>query len=192
VRARTLAACLAAVLAATLAACGAERSGPPAATASKDTPQKRHRFGSAGIEITLPDTVLASRRNAPGVLRAPLGQAYIAAFAYRRAEQLPRSTRELQAARRRLVREIRRRDRRFRLIRSRATRVDGARAVEVVGDQRIAHGDFRTRSLHVYKGRGEYVLDMLAPAAEFARVNRTFFTPALRSVRLSGKIERRR
>ncbi len=191
-RARPLAACLTVFLAATLAACGAERSDPPAATAGKDTPHKRHRFASAGIDITLPDSAPLTRRKPPAVFRAGLGQAYIAAFAYRRAEQLPRNARELQAARRRLVREIHRRNRRFKLIRSRITRVDGARAVEVVGDQRIAHGDFRTRSLHVYKGGGEYVLDMLAPAAEFARVNRTFFAPALSSVRLSGKIESRR
>jgi hypothetical protein len=192
VRPRLPVACLAVLLAATLAACGAERADPPPATAGTGTPHKRHRFASVGIEIALPDTAPVVRRKPPAVFRAGLGQAYIAAFAYRRAEQLPRNTRELTAARRRLVREIRRRDRRFKLVRSRATRVAGARAVEVVGDQRIAHGNFRTRSLHVYKGRGEYVIDMLAPTAEFDRANRTFFTPALRSVRLSGRIARRR
>jgi hypothetical protein len=125
------------------------------------------------------------------VFRSSLGESFIAGFAYRRAEQLPRNGQELEAARRRLVQQIEKRDRHFRLVRSRPTRAAGARAVEVVGDQRIAHGRFRTRSLHVYKGRGEYVVDMLAPAAEFARVNRTFFEPALRSLRLTGQIERR-
>jgi hypothetical protein len=192
VRARALTACLAVVLAAALAACGAERSAPPAATVGKDTPTKRHRFAPAGVEITLPETSTVIRHKAPAVFRAGLGQAYLAVFAYRRAEQLPRGARELRAARRRLVREIRRRDRRFKVASSRSIRVAGARAVEVVGEQRIAHGTFRTRSLHVYKGRGEYVIDMLAPTAEYARVSRTFFEPALRTVRLSGKIERRR
>jgi hypothetical protein len=190
VRAQPLAACLAVVLAATLAACGAERAALPATTVGKDTPSKRYRFPSAGIAITLPTTTVAKRRKAPSVFRAPLGQAYIAAFAYRRAEQLPRDGRELEAARRRLVREIQRRDRRFKLARSRATRVAGALAVEVVGDQRIAHGTYRTRSVHVYKGRGEYVIDMLAPAGDYARVNSTFFVPALRSLQLSGEIQR--
>jgi hypothetical protein len=192
VRARPTTACVAALLAVSIAACGAERAELPSATVAKDTPHKRQRFGSAGIAITLPDNALAARRKPPAVFRASLGQAYIAAFAYRRAEQLPRNARELQAARRRLVGEIHRRDRRFKLIRSRPTRVAGARAVEVVGDQRIARGRFRTRSLHAYKGSGEYVLDLLAPVADFDRVSRTFFDPAIRSLRLSGSIARRR
>ena len=116
----------------------------------------------------------------------------MAGFAwFRRKEQLPRNARELQAARRRLVRQIRRRDRRFRVIRSRVTRAGGARGVEVVGDQRIARGTFRTRTLHLFKGNGEYVLDMLAPVGRFAGLNRTFFSPAVRSLKVTGKVERK-
>jgi hypothetical protein len=144
-----------------------------------------------GLSIALPRAAPPDRRRAPGVFRAPLGQSFIAAYAYRRSEQLPRNTDELQAARRRLVAVIRKRNRRFRVVRSRATSAAGARAVEVVGEQRIAGVTFRTRSLHVYKGQGEYVLDMLAPVTDFPSMDRTFFSPAVRSLSVSGKLERR-
>jgi hypothetical protein len=63
--------------------------------------------------------------------------------------------------------------------------------VEVVGEQRIAGGTLRTRSLHVYRGQGEYVLDMLAPVHDFPRMDRSFFSPAVRSLEVSGKVSGR-
>ena len=64
-------------------------------------------------------------------------------------------------------------------------------AVEVVGDQRIAGAILRTRSLHVYKGSGEYVLDMLSPVGDFGGMDRTYFSPAVRSLELTGKVAQR-
>ena len=156
------------------------------------SPRQHFSFPLVGLRIDLPKAAPAGRRPAPGVFRSTLGESFIAAFAYRRAEQLPRNRGELDAARRRLVGQIKKRDPRFRLVRSRATTVAGAKAVEVVGDQRIADVDLRTRSLHVYKGNGEYVLDMLAPVRQYAGMDRTYFTPAVRSLRLTGKIARGR
>jgi hypothetical protein len=179
-------------LACALAGCGADRNDSPSTTVGEDAPRKRFDFPRAGLEIELPRAAFLERRRAPGLFRASVGQSFIGAFAYRRAEQLPRNARELQAARRRLVREVRRRDKRFELRRSRTTRAAGARAVELIGDQRIAGGVFRTRSLHVYEGRAEYVLDMLAPVRDFRSMNRTFFSPAVSSLKVTGKVERRR
>jgi hypothetical protein len=191
VRARSAVAVLACLAACTLAACGTERRALPAATVRADAPRKQFRYPAVGLGIELPEVVPTERRKAPGVFRASLGQSFIAGYAYRRREQLPRNARELQAARRRLVAQIRTRDRGFRLVRARATRVVGAPAVEVVGEQRIAGGTFRTRSLHVYTGQGEYVLDMLAPVADFGGMDRTLFSPAVRSLAVSGKVESR-
>jgi hypothetical protein len=191
VRARPAALLLASLAACALVACGTERPALPAATVSPDAPRKQFRYPAVGLTIELPRAAPSGSSKPPGVFRDSLGQSFIAAYAYRRREQLPRTARELQAARRRLVGQIRKRDGRFRLIRSRATTVAGARAVEVVGDQRIGGGTFRTRSLHVYKGQGEYVLDMLAPVTDFPGMDRTFFSPAVRSLTLSGKVERR-
>jgi hypothetical protein len=174
-----------------LGACGAERHELSAATVSPDAPRKEFRYPAVGLQIELPRAVAPVRRKAPGVFRATLGQSFIAAYAYRRRVQLPRDARELAGARRRLVAQIRKRNGRFRVVRSRSTRAAGARAVEVVGEQRIAGGTFRTRSLHVFKGQGEYVLDMLAPAGDFAGMDRSLFSPAVRSLVLSGRVESR-
>jgi hypothetical protein len=190
VRARP-AALLTVAAACSLAACGSERQTLPASTVGQGAAHKQFRFRSVGLRIELPEAASPERRKAPGVFRASLGQSFIAAYAYRRREQLPRSTRELEAARRRLVGQISKRDGTFRLIRSRATRAAGARAVEVVGDQRIGGGTFRTRSLHAYKGQLEYVLDMLAPLHDFPGVDRSLFSPAVRSLQVSGTVERR-
>ena len=190
-RARPAAALLTVAAACSLAACGSERQTLPATTVGQDSPHKQFSFPSVGLRIELPKVVSPEARKAPGVFRASLGESFIAAYAYRRREQLPRNARELEAARRRLVSQIRKRDRSFRLVRSRATQAGGARAVEVVGDQRIAGGTFRTRSLHAYRGQGEYVLDMLAPLHDFPVMDRSFFSPAVRSLEVSGKIERR-
>jgi hypothetical protein len=191
VRARPAAALLASLAACALAACGAERHALPAATVTPDAPRKQFRFPAVGLSIELPTEAAPAFRRPPGVFRASLGQSFIAAYAYHRREQLPRNTGELHAAGSRLVAQIRKRGSRFRLVRSSATRAAGARAVEVVGDQRIAGGTFRTRSLHVYKGDGEYVLDMLAPVSDFPGMDRTFFSPAVRSLAVSGRVERR-
>jgi hypothetical protein len=191
VRARPAAAFLTVAAACSLAACGAERHTLPAETVARDAPHNQFRFPSVGLRIELPRVASPDGRKAPGVFRASLGQSFIAAYAYRRREQLPRNARELEAARRRLVSQIRKRDSRFRLVGSRATRAGGAPAVEVVGDQRIAGGTFRTRSLHAYRGQGEYVLDMLAPLHDFPEMDRSFFSPAVRSLEVTGKVERR-
>jgi hypothetical protein len=188
VRARLLALAGAALAACSLAACGAERHRLPSATVSVRSPRNHFSYRSAGLAIDLPGVAPGDPRRPPGVFRSSLGESFIAAFAYRRAEQLPRNGGELEAARRRLVRQIQQRDAGFRLIRSRSTRAAGASAVEVVGDQRIAGVTLRTRSLHVYKGGGEYVLDMLSPVPQFAGMDRTYFTPAVRSLKVTGRV----
>jgi hypothetical protein len=138
----------------------------------------------------MPTEVGFTGRRPPSVFRAAAGTWSVSAIAYRRREQLPRDRAELEAARRRLVREARRRGRarRFRVIRSRAARVAGAPAVELVGDQTISRSRLRTRSVHVYKGRAEYVLELLAPVKEYPRANKVLFAPALRSLRVTGKV----
>ena len=177
-----------AALAYVLGACGAERANRPSTTVRPGDPTRRVSYPRVGLSLALPRNAFAQRRRSPGVFRAPVGQSFVAAFAYRRSEQLPRNRRELEAARRRLVREVNGRSRAFRLLSSRRTRVAGAPALELVGDQTIARSRLRTRSLHVFKGRGEYVIDMLAPVSEFPASNRNFFSPVVRSLRVTGRI----
>ena len=181
------------VLAATsLAACGRDRLRPAdfVFTAAGRTTQAS--YPEAGMRFRVPANVGLAPTPAPGVFRGAAGDAFLSGFAYRRAEQLPRNARELAAARRRLVAAARRRSSSYRLRSSRSTRVDGARAVELLGEQRLSNGRLRIRSLHVYKGRAEYVIELAAGSREFGYLERTVYRSLKRTLRLTGKVRRRR
>ena len=126
---------------------------------------------------------------APELFRASLDAAFISSFAYRRAEQVPKTPDELTAARRRLVAAAKRRDSSFHLTRSRVIKVGGVPAVELLGDQTIFKGRLRIRSLHVYKGNGEYVVELVSPVAGFARLERASFPGILRSLKVTGQVK---
>jgi hypothetical protein len=187
-RSALVAAC--AVLVWVFGACGAERARKPKSAVEPGDRFHRISYPLSGLSLSLPVEASVERRRYPGVLRASVGESFIAVFAYRRREQIPRRAGELGAARRRLVAQVRRRSRRFRLIRSRVIRVARAPAIQLLGDQTISRSRLRTRSLHVFKGRGEYVIDMLAPVDRFRATNRVFFSPAARSLKVTGRIKR--
>ena len=190
--ARRLGASVLLVLAGLAAGCGTERADLPELHPREGEPVSRLSYPRVGLSVSVPRTVPVQRRRAPGVFKATAAQWLVSAFAYRRREQLPRDRRELEQARRRLVRETRRRDRRYRLIRSRTTRVAGTRAIELVGDQTLSRARMRFRSLHLFKGRGEYVIELAAPPREARAATRRLFRPVIRSLRVSGKIRGRR
>jgi hypothetical protein len=169
-----------------VAGCGAERASGPSSFVPADTAFRALRYRQVGLEVSVPEVTRVERRPRPGVFRASFADWFVSAFAYRREEQLPRGRRALEVARQRLIREVQRRG--FRLISARAARVSRAPAVELLGDQTVARGRLRTRSLHVYRGRGEYVVEMVAPAAKFRRLDRRTFARVADSVKVTGRI----
>ena len=177
-------------LALALASCGNERAEAPASRVAGNDPVKRVEFPRYGVQVSVPTTASVERTARPGVFRLFLGQPLISMFAYPREEQIPRERDDLKVARRRLLKEVKRRDPDYELISSRLTELGGARAIELLGDQRISRGQLRTRSVHVYKRDAEYVIELLAPLAEFDRTDREVFEPLLRSLELSGKVKR--
>ncbi len=181
-----------AVAAALLAGCGKDRLEPSDVEFEADEQQKAVAYPKVGMRFRVPVNVRLDPSAPPGVFRGSAGDAILSGFAYRRAEQLPRNRRELAAARRRLVAASRKRGQSYKLRSARTLRVDGARGVELLGDQRISNGHLRTRSLHVYKGRAEYVIELLAPAGDFAYVDRTVYRPLRSTLRLTGKVSKRR
>ncbi len=181
-----------AVASALLTGCGKDRLEASDVEFTADGQQKAVAYPKVGMRFRVPRNVRLDPSAPPGVFRGSAGDAFLAGFAYRRAEQLPRNRRELAAARRRLVTASRKRGQGYKLRSARTLRVDGARAVELLGDQRISNGRLRTRSLHVYKGRAEYVIELLAPARDFAYLDRTVYRPLRRTLRLTGKVSKRR
>jgi hypothetical protein len=171
-----------------LPACGHERTEAPEIEVASNDPVDRHEFPRYGVVVSVPRSLPLQRRPRPEVFRVYLGQPFVSMFAYRRRERIPRRPGELAAARRRLIREVEERDPGFDLRRSRLTEVAGGKTVELVGDQTISRGQLRTRSVHVYKGGAEYVIELLAPVGEFARMDREVLRPLLASLRLSGEV----
>ena len=188
--ARRLGASVLVVLAGAAAGCGTERASLPDLHPQRGEPTQRLSYPRAGMTLRVPRSVSVTARRAPGVFKATAAQWLVSAFAYRRREQLPRDGRELEQARRRLVAETRRRDRRYRLIRSRTTRVAGARAIELLGDQTISRARMRFRSIHLFRGGAEYVIELAAPPREANDARRRFLEPVLRSLRVTGRIRR--
>ena len=149
-------------------------------------------YPEVGMRFRHPIGVGLVDKPAPGVFRGAAGEAFIAGFAYRRAEQIPRDSRELALARRRLIAATRKRGRDYKLTSARTLRVDGGRALELLGDQDLSNTRLRTRSLHVFKGRAEYVIELTAAPADFPYLDRAVYRPIRRTLRLTGKIRKRR
>lgn len=185
---------LVALVAGVLPVAGCSDSRPPVATGplTPSATTRMYDFPRAGLTVRLPRNMQLTRpARLPAVLRAGLGEPFVSAYAYRRAEQLPRTDRELRDARRRLVRITRGRDRGYRLERSRTTEVDGARALELVGEQTLGRARLRIRSLHVYRGNAEYVVEVAAPRGEFARFDAAVTPLIERTLDVTGRVARR-
>ena len=176
-----------------LAGCGNERAGSTRifdARAGEGT--QRLRYPETGLSVQLPKAFVVFDADAPQVFRASLEDAFVSGFAYRRDEQLPKTRDQLRTARDRLVKAAQKRDRTFRLRASKLTRAAGAPAIELVGEQTISRGRLRLRSLHVYKGSAEYVLELGAPVREFARLDRRTTAGVRRSLKVTGRVKKPR
>ncbi len=106
--------------------------------------------------------------------------ATVAVWRYPRTEPLPRGAEALAAAETALVERARQRNPTFAV---RTSAVKG-RGVELTGRQTVAGFTVDVRSLHLFADGTEVVVDAYAPPADFARVDRTVFTPLLASVRI--------
>lgn len=183
---------VAVLLAAAFAACGRDRQESPGLRFEPSERTAAVTYPRAGISFRRPSNLVLQDTVPPGVFRGFAGEGFLSGFAYRRAEQLPRNRRELEAARRRLGRAAKRRSASFRLVRSRSTRVAGAPAIEMVGDQEISNGRLRTRSLHVFKRSAEYVFELAAPVGDFERLDAVIFPLMRDTLKVSGRVRRGR
>lgn len=166
-----------------LPGCGAElrEPGDPFAV-EPPRGERSETLGSARFER--PANWSFSRDAAPRLFTLRSGEALVVAWAYARSEPLPEPGPAVERARRSLVEEVRRRDPAFELAGSRVLEVADAPAVEVTGSQTISRRELRVRSVHVYRGGFEIVIEALAPEESFERVDRQVLQPLLRSLRI--------
>jgi hypothetical protein len=118
------------------------------------------------------------------VLAAASGLARVELWRYPRKEPLPTTSASLQQAAVALEGAARARDPNLHVIRARALTVEGAHAIELSVTERIGGQLRRDRSLHVFTGGAEVVLDVYAPLNDFHSVDHSVFSPLKRSLQL--------
>jgi hypothetical protein len=180
---------LALACAALLAACGEEPDKPPPVFKVK-TPQgsRPSEFVEDGMAFTRPRNWTIRGRESPAVFELVSGEAIVAGWAYQREEPLPETDAELEGARNRLRDAIHERDPDYRIERAVIREVANAPAIDITGDQVLSRRMLRTRSVHVFKGDVEYVIEAIAPPADYDVVEEGVLTPLLDSLELTGEV----
>jgi hypothetical protein len=134
-----------------------------------------------GLRFRAPRNWVKRIRQNPGIFRIASGGADVSGWAYPRVEKLPHTRAELAAARDALVARAKQRNASFRVTSSRITTVQGSPAIELGGTQEILGKPVVTRSVHIFRA-GEYVIEALAPAHDFALTDKRVLDPLLRSL----------
>ena len=62
-----------------------------------------------------------------------------------------------------------------------------APAIDIEGEQVISRRRLRTRSVHIFKGDVEYVIEAIAPLPDYALVERGVMEPLLNSLQLEDE-----
>jgi hypothetical protein len=172
-----------------LAACGNERAHPSGlAKLGPPTSFVTYSNASGDISFGYPSTWTASNARLPQVAQISSGKAVAAVYSYPRND-LPGDRAGVADARRRLLRSLRRRAPGFQVQSSKISEVDDAPAVEIVGRGKVGGQRVKTRSVHVFKGSAEYVIDAYAAPGTFERANTIAFEPLLATIRLGGSPE---
>jgi hypothetical protein len=140
---------------------------------------------SGDVTFGRPTTWSVSGGTLPKVAQISSGQAVDTVFSYPRTD-LPDDPAGVEASRQRLIASLHERDPSFEVESSRVRKVDGAWAVEIIGRGRVAGQEVKTKSVHVYKGAAEYVIDAYARPKYFRRAETEAFDPLLATIRLGG------
>jgi hypothetical protein len=166
--------------------CGNERAQP---TGLRQLGQQVSlvNFTAPGGDVSFgrPSTWSITAGTLPEVAQISSGSAVATVYAYPRAD-LPQDPASAEASRRRLLESLHERAPSFVVQSSRVRELGGSVAVEIVGRGRIAGHPVRTKSVHVYKGTAEYVIDAYARPRFFKRAVTEAFNPLLATIRLGG------
>lgn len=168
------------------AGCGNARN-QPTGLSQLGEPLSLVNFTSTNGDVSFgrPSTWTVIGGTLPKVAQISSGTAVAAVFAYPRSD-LPENRAGAEASRGRLIASLRRRSPSFDVEASRVRKVDGAVAVEIDGTGRVAGHRVRTKSVHVYKGAAEYVIDAYAKPKTFKAADTEAFQPMLATIRLGG------
>lgn len=125
-----------------------------------------------------------TRVNGPRFDAIASASAGITLRTYRSGTSTASTVPSLVGARGRLIAAARSRDRTLQLIRSKLTRVGGVNAVVLDALESLAGARRRVRSLHLFTGGKEIVIEEYAPLALFRIADHYVFSPLNHSLRL--------
>jgi hypothetical protein len=167
------------------AGCGADRVKTPDVSRPFSTGGLAQRaYPAAGVTFQAPADWPFDPGKAPLVASTSSGSATIAVWRYPRTEPLPRGEAALTAAEDALQQAAQARDETFRVQQVRRVRIDGARAIQLVGTERVGSTERQVRSTHVYAKGAEFVIDAYAAPRDFAPFDQAVFQPLLRTVKI--------
>jgi hypothetical protein len=168
-----------------LSACGSGRFVPvdPSQPVKPSTFHRVH-FAQAGLSIAVPRNWTITQAKAPLLSIFSSGNAIVAIWSFPRTAPAPSGAVALNEARQELIRLSRQREPSLQVIRSSVGVADGQPDVEVDAFQTINGHRRRVRSLHIFTGRAEVVLEQYAPPALFHEVDHFAFSPMKRSLRI--------
>jgi len=165
--------------------CGNKRTlVPDVKTPGPPLGSNTERFDAAGLGFEAPAGWSLQPGAPPLVVTLATGQASVSIFRYPRPVPLPTTPAALDAAAEALVGAARTRDPTFAELKRARLRVDSRPAVVLRGTETVDGQPRTVRSTHVYAFGGELVVDAIAPAADFKRVDAEAFRPLVRSFRL--------
>ncbi len=166
------------IVALTLSACGAERGQPPSLEQAPAKPGMffKTKLAKGDVSLAYPHTWDLNVLRPPGVATTASGDASLTVWAYPAVSVvIDNATRK--AALGRLLASLKKRDPSLKVTRTSSLEVDGAPALEIRGLDERGGRRIAVRSVHVYKGAGEYVVDALADRRFFVRTNRRGLRP---------------
>ncbi|MFN2612560.1 MAG: hypothetical protein ABR536_04220 [Solirubrobacterales bacterium] len=175
------------LLCAGLVGCGSTRAKEPEISSTPAAPTSFETFTLTGGDVSFPypaDWHL-ERRQPPGVATAATGGASFTVWAYR-SQVLVADPASQARALKDLITSLKGRDPGFQLQSVTQQQRFGTPAFEIIGMTTINGHRVKVRSDHIYRGRGEYVVDQIADPAQFSRVNTEVFEPLLAGIRLLG------
>ncbi len=175
------------ILAVAAAGCGSERGEAPELSETA-SPEGFQQYVLPGGDVTFPYPTnwALIQRGAPGVATVASGGASVTLWGYISAAGVE-SVAAARGAQQRLVASLEQRDPNFKLSKANATTIGGSPAVVIEGTTVIAERPVRVRSVHLYRGAAEYVVDAFADPDVFERADREVFAKLVNGLRFRGQ-----
>lgn len=170
-----------------IAGCGNEPRKPPTVTAPKAAfGWTKQEIPTQGVTFERPTAWRYSGGTPPLLGTMSSGLTTIAVWRYPRAEKLPETLDELNAARDALVAAARARDPTFKVIKAKGTRAAHRPAVVIIADETVAGQPRRVRSTHIYAAGSEVVVDAFAPADQYEQVETPIIIKLVRTFQITA------